>query len=334
MAKSSLSAIQWHLPKLPTAGYDKGADYTARVEGATENLQGIDRLNQAVRLDNITNRRFTGYWEPKATDTNPNPAPEINAGTGSISEVPVRTVRKEGKTVPDLYESDRTKLRATAALHGAVNVQAGTPVTALVPGKEGESLIVPLVQKENMKSTPLRVAIADMGNAVKVKRPDLAIADTGNSQVNVLNWGDRVSFEDADTLSKALGGDGTAIPAHSIADVYVDYEKAWQQPQGSGAVTRQLFDELKPVTKKDYRALDQAIRPIAGGKYKIDEAWAAKQNDVVRKDVMNMLKILETQGLDGLKQALDSGAFLPALGALGLIGAAQQDRASESTRTQ
>jgi hypothetical protein len=35
-----------------------------------------------------------------------------------------------------------------------------------------------------------------------------------------------------------------------------------------------------------------------------------------------------------VKKALDSGAFLPALTALGVIGGLQQDRASESTRPQ
>ncbi len=121
----------------------------------------------------------------------------------------------------------------------------------------------------------------------------------------------------------------------SVESGLVDYEDAWQAPQGSGAATRQLLDLLDQTPPDMVRSLDQnaGIARHALEKMQQDYEWAARWG-ATRADIQNARRIVgKGPGwVTRLQKALEEGAVLPAV-ALGLVRRTLQDRSDERPGT-
>ena len=118
-------------------------------------------------------------------------------------------------------------------------------------------------------------------------------------------------------IDKGLGGDIEKIfPNYkgSLARVEGDLtEFDWSQP-GSGEATRKIQEVLNDnpavLARLDNSPkFRQKVKEIADR----NVAWAKKQNETVRDDIQNALRLIENGGFTALFDALKRGAILPAI---------------------
>ena len=118
---------------------------------------------------------------------------------------------------------------------------------------------------------------------------------------------------------------------------YQGYEGAWERPIGSQAVTKRFLETMDEVPEATYTKLNDnaAIPRVALERAARNEEYAARYG-LNRADIQNALQIIgEGPGwIDRLKQAVASGAILPAVGAF-VMDEAQKpenlDRPSDDT---
>ena len=125
--------------------------------------------------------------------------------------------------------------------------------------------------------------------------------------------------------------DAGAIQRVDVDSGYLGYEGTWEQGVGSGAATRQLFEQLdaEPALAARLDA-SPAIRQAAAARLQRNADWAARTGTPAREDVQNALRIIQERGISGLREAMKSGAVLPAIGAAALLPLLQQEEGSQA----
>jgi hypothetical protein len=220
---------------------------------------------------------------------------------------------------------------AAAAITGAFTAQHGTPVGGAVlsptTGKaQGSHGFVPL---EGQATTE------GLLDASKIKGV-MGIADTGEFGAHVIPEFDGPPLDAKDFVEignrlrggpldpKKKGRDAVSRTFGSMdkdgLGEYVNYEPDWLQAPGSGSVTRKMFTYLDKLSKKAYAKLDGIeVRQMAEDLHTY-YTRKAKSGEFgpAREDLMNMLTIVRDNGLEGLRKAVGSGAFVPTIAAIGL----------------
>ncbi len=288
-----------HLAGISNLSPEERGAMTSRLASAFTNPADRDMLHEALGLPGIEQRKATGLWEPQQGQT------EINPVFASGVQVPLT---KAG----ELRKADAAKLDAAEAVRGYMTAQGGSPYSGMLPDAGGAGFYIPREGK---------VPEGVMKQLAPAARDDFYVADTG-AGVNVMPSGDRVSPEGFNALRQAfsteVGGDApyTALPKIVPASQrggYVDFESAWQQPAGSGAVAREMLRRVDALPATQQRALSEALMQPAGDIYGIYERANKNKGLPVREDLMNALKILRTQGIEGLREALKRGDYIAGL---------------------
>jgi mRNA-degrading endonuclease RelE of RelBE toxin-antitoxin system len=187
------------------------------------------------------------------------------------------------------------------------------------PSKEGKKYL-----------TDLRQGNID-GNKYKVRVKDRYVTIT-----QIKSQGDEMErlLDKPMGWSRGLDADIEKIfPGHegTLARVEGDLtEFDWSQP-GSGNATRKIQEVLNDnpavLAKLDNSPkFRQKVKEIADR----NEAWAKKQNDTVRDDIQNALRLIENGGFTALFDALKRGAILPAIaGPMLMYGLRQESGQTE-----
>src|SRR4030095_7660492 len=86
-------------------------------------------------------------------------------------------------------------------------------------------------------------------------------------------------------------------------------------------------DRLSP---EDYARLDQDVRTPMGELLNEYQSLRKRMpNEPVREDMLNLIKIIRDEGLEGARQAWRSGAFLPAAVGAVLVPSMLSQRSEE-----
>jgi len=309
-------------------------DYLTRAAmGLFKDPRGRDAMQTATGLDTIPMAPMIGSFKERGKPWDVDPGRSLGA------EVPVNwfapsqqwfgakpTGIAEG-WAPSLSPETRANLRGTAAAYAGLMGQAGVGVPVLVPREGGSSFRVELPSGTGApKFTP------EVMKQLSAKWPNLAFAHTGEGlevlDINNLNLTSRQKQNVADFV----GATKAPVNADNIGE-YVDAMEAWKKKPGSGAVSTQMMNEINQMTPEQQAALDQSLREPAGGLHKLMSNYAKSKKLPMREDYLNLLATIRDHGLEGVRQGIKSGAFLPALaGAVLLPHLARASWQSPSSR--
>ena len=262
-----------------------------------------DVLQGSLGLPGIETRKTTGAWVP---DTG---IPEVNPAYAAGVQVPLT---KGG----DLRAAERKKLDAAEAARAYMLAQGGGAYSGIVPGGEGgfylprEGKAPPDIMENLLKDPRMAgVAMADTGQGLNIFNPaagavspEAQLALRQHFSTEGITKGDEAPYTSLPTLAP-----GTPVGG------YVDLEKAWQAEPGTGAVARELLARVDELPANQQRALGEAMQVPAGDLYDLYGNISKNKGLPVREDLMNALKILREQGLEGLRSAVARGDFVAGL---------------------
>lgn len=289
-------------PGMPQESMGTREHFSRSASGAFRNLQDQDVLHQAAGLQGLPARTMTGAYMPAGGGI-----AEINPGYALPSEA-----RVTGRGAPNVPQPVQDKMSGLAALRGALTGQEGSTWNVGIPEEGQLSGRLPMEKKASPEQ--MRAALArEAYNVGPAARPDLIYADTG-AGMNVINFGQQLPESEWRSL-EGIFNSGKRVETRNVSD-YIDYANDWAQQPGSRAVTEKMFANLDKMKPADLARVDQAVRGPAGQLLETYTRAAAKRGQPVRQDFLNLLQTIRDGGLQGARQALNSGAFLP-----GLVGA-------------
>jgi len=270
-----------------------------------------DVLHGALGLPGIETRKTTGAWLPESG------IPEVNPAFAAGVEVPLT---KGG----GLRAADQKKMEAAEAARAYLTGQGGGAFSGIVPGGEGgfflptEGKIDPDKMRSLLADPRMRnVALADTGQGMNIFNPmEGAVSPEAQAALRQtfaepgMNKADQAPYTKLPTLAP-----GTPVGG------YVDLESAWQAQPGSGAVAREMLQRVEQLPQGQQRALSEAMQQPAGDLFDIYSNINKNKGLPVREDLMNALQILRTEGLEGLRKAVERGDFVAGLSPLLLPGA-------------
>lgn len=313
------------LPGLLNASDADRAAYSA--ESTWRNAHGNDAMYDAAGLLVRPTRGATGAYTPPVPgaplETNPvevaRPMVET-AGTGGVGYGP------SGQRVMDSREGTRAYIDAQNA--GAHHMVDGRGSSA-----DRNSLRLPM----NRPLTP-----EEMRTLHPVAEAQgFGLVDTGDG-ATFLNFGggptNSVEAARAVKPGTPLGDAIAALNAGrptptSVGMGYVETGLNEFAP-GSGGATRRLFDETigdAPLSLFD----SPGVRAKAGANLERDARWSQRGFGPVREDIQNARRIIASEGLAGLKRALQEGKIaLPAVAAIVGASAAQEMAATQKAPSQ
>jgi hypothetical protein len=123
-----------------------------------------------------------------------------------------------------------------------------------------------------------------------------------------------------DALGKRLKG----VKMVKSEGDYPGYEAKWEEPQGSGAVTRQFMEYLDSAKEQNPLLAEFYAQKPSAELQKLMESMNIRDIEAPakygvgqpRKDVLNARDIFSEYGIEGLRDALNRGEYLPAVGAV------------------
>lgn len=229
---------------------------------------------------------------------------EFNKGTS----LPVVGRLENGVVSAD----DMTKLDAATTLYGGLLAQEGVPGNVFLPDPQGPNASIRM--KKPITASQFKEVTSLLGDA------PAGVVDTG-PYAHLMSFDpSQYSVPDqvAARAAKTLGVKPDQVRNTRNIGTYTDLTDEWKAGEGSGAVAGKMVDKLNRLALTDFERLDNAnLRRAAGDLYDMGEK-AAKQGKIVRSDYQNMLRIVSTRGLKGLRDAVGKKEFLPAIAAIGL----------------
>lgn len=298
-----------HLPDLPTADYAERAAFAADPRSSWRDPTSMrDIIYDALGMWQRPTQEITGLFHGQ---TNP-----AQAARPLVSLTPEKEVAPISRSMLNTAEGLRAYLDAQIA--GAWHMPIGT-----AEPKQSTSLRFPLQDKmtpEQIIDMSKRMEAWGLGDVV----------DTGQGATVTNFYPGPPPAEELAKRMRAAGPQGPAadiLPGIEPQRVKVEgslappvegaegYSKAWMEPQGSGAVTRELQNLLNdPNVPNALKRLDtQEIRNAALARLERDAEYASRTGQPVREDVQLARKIISQSGLPGLFDALAKGAPLPAI---------------------
>jgi hypothetical protein len=276
--------------------------------------QGKDVLSLAAGLPTLKTQPGTGLWRPKGGGV------EVSPVETAGSMVPLTT----DANGPTIDPTALNKIQQLQSVRGMVDVQGGEAYFRLFTGADpsvSSSILIPLnrplTRDEMIKLTAVTDkygigATADTGRGVDLMRFDEG-ADADSSEA-LLNQG--MGPEIRQVLPDLAGA--RIAPVRQVGG-YVDLENAWQQPPGSGAVSREVAGVLQPDTAA---ALDASpeVKTKLLQKNAADIADAQRTGRPLRQDVIALRQYLHDHGFVAFldRVAKTGGVGLPAA-ALGVL---------------
>lgn len=303
-----------HLPGLARQGSEADrAAFAADPASTWANPEGRDVLYDAAGVYQRPTQPATGIYTPPiegaATETNPAfvARPLVGVTEGAVDPA--------SREIMDHVEA----LRAYADVQGAGAWHkpiANAPPTQM--NSVTTSLNRPLTLPEINALT---------GRGRESGLPSLLDSGQGFTMTSFADT-PPTSADVAKSLRSGLTRDvGQIVPdagvprRAKIDSGYAGYEGAWEQGEGSGAATRALLEQMKNPSieaKLDTPEVRQRILD----KVDRDQALSQRTGDPVRADVQRARNILATEGIAGLRRALERGEALPAIVVSALAGAA------------
>jgi len=243
-------------------------------------------------------------------------------------EAPVN--RRGALDIPQWFKD---KLNAVEALRGAMTGQKNPRWSVSIPDEKGTSLFFPA----KGKSKPELMTAAAAGLP-----PGSSIADLGAGRAVLNTAAEQLPLAERERLLPLIGETKlkpgkTAPPPYSTKGIAesIDYATDWAKQPGSRAVTEKMFGHLDKLQPAELRRLDGAVRGVAGDLMDVFLQKSKARKEPLRADLMNMLRILKEQGLEGVRDSLKAGGYLPAI-ALAILGgqSAMDPEASGRTPAQ
>jgi hypothetical protein len=260
----------------------------------------LDMLHQSLGLKQIPTKGATGSWVPQGG------AAEVNPAFAAGVQVPVT---KAG----ELRGADQRRLEAAEAARAYMTAQGGGAFSGIVPGGEGgffvprEGKINPAQMKELVNDPRMAGTVAaDTGTGLNVFNPQAGAVP----QEAQLALRQRLATQGVTKADEAPYTKLPTLAPGAPVGGYIDLEQAWQAPPGTGAVARELFSRVDQLPGNQQRALSKAMQQPAGDLFDVYRGLNENKGLPVREDLMNALKILREQGLEGLREAMMRGDFI------------------------
>jgi hypothetical protein len=292
-----------HLEELIDAPFGERMRFTMDPRSSWD-VDGQDALYRAMGYQPRQTQSMIGAFKPSAGGL------EINPGRVAGLNIPA-TEAERAKTIRDMQAAESAR-----AYIDAQNAGAGHMVFPLAdtPSSDRTSFVA------DMSRSPTR---DEMSGLVELANQyDFFPVDTGYGVSFINNpyepQGAVRTGQSMADLARTLPDTGAFPPGVEITparidSVFEDYEKLFARP-GSGAATRKFLDDV--LGNPD---VAQAIEPDL-----VRKAEANLLRDIekqrtsgyaVRDDIQLARRILASEGIAGLKKALEAGAVLPAAAA-------------------
>ena len=296
-----------HLEELIEAPYDERAAFTLDPR-STWNRDGKDVLYSALGYATQPSRGMIGAFTPKAGGL------EINPGMAAPLDVPVDPSGR-ARALEDMRKAESAR-----AYIDAQNAGAGHMVLPLrtTPEAERTSLVIERGDSPSRDEMAELVRLAGDYGFFPV--------DTGRGMSFINNpfspQGESRTAESAINAAEAMAAEvpTTLLPEITPArmeSVYEEYEPLFRS-RGTGAATRKFLDDIM-ADERVAAALEPELMRKAEANLVRDVEKQRTSGYAVREDIQRARQILSRSGLTGLKQALESGAILPAAAAAILL---------------
>ena len=312
-------AYSKHLEGMPEKSYAEKLDFTNEANWEKNN----DLLAEYLGMKSEPSQRGVGLYTPPVEGAATEMNPQISTRT-RVSTDQQRRWRNE--TTPESQGS----MSAMGATRGYFDVQGASPwVKPSEGGKRKYSAFHVVIDGK-----PTQEEMMKLGE-IQNKYGFYGTSDLGKSGVFIgfnFDYGPkelksmRKAFES--DVKDALGNRVKGVKMVKSEGDYPGYEGKWEEPQGSGAVTRQLMEYLdtakgqNPLLAEFYAQRPSTELQKLMESMNIRDIKAPEKFGVgaPRKDVLNAREIFAREGIEGLRKALEGGAYLPAVGVIGLEG--------------
>lgn len=310
-------AYSKHLEGMPEKSYAEKLDFTNEANWEKNN----DLLAEYLGMKSEPSQRGVGLYTPPVEGAATEMNPQISTRT-RVSTDQQRRWRNE--TTPESQGS----MSAMGATRGYFDVQGASPwVKPSEGGKRKYSAFHVVIDGK-----PTQEEMMKLGE-IQNKYGFYGTSDLGKSGVFIgfnFDYGPkelksmRKAFES--DVKDALGNRVKGVKMVKSEGDYPAYEGKWEEPQGSGAVTRQFMEYLdtakgqNPLLAEFYAQRPSTELQKLMESMNIRDIKAPEKFGVgaPRQDVLNAREIFAREGLEGLRKALEKGAYLPAVGAFGL----------------
>jgi len=299
-----------HLPALLKDPRGTREYVTSALHIPKTDYQGRDIMQTASGLATVPTRNVQGAYVNSKGQVESQPGRalphEVKLGWQPPVGTPEQPVPFVGTWEPTIDPQTRADWEGAMAAHGMIGAQEGVGGNILVPS-------VPPLKGESADIRNLRIPLEAETTERRIRQaakkyPQYAFASSG-PDIHVLGLDNVISRAEADDMVKIFKGE-KYIPAENVG-AYVNFANEWANKPGSGEVTKKFFQYADQMSPDAYARLNQDIREVAGDTMEKYSYYNAKKKTPVRKDLMNLLDTVQKSGLDGLRAALRSGAFLP-----------------------
>lgn len=312
-------AYSKHLEGMPEKSYAEKLDFTNEANWEKNN----DLLAEYLGMKSEPSQRGVGLYTPPVEGAATEMNPQISTRT-RVSTDQQRRWRNE--TTPE----SQAEMSAMGATRGYFDVQGASPwVKPSEGGKRKYSAFHVVIDGK-----PTQEEMMKLGE-IQNKYGFYGTSDLGKSGVFIgfnFDYGPkelksmRKAFES--DVKDALGNRVKGVKMVKSEGDYPGYEGKWEEPQGSGAVTRQLMEYLdtakgqNPLLAEFYAQRPSTELQKLMESMNIRDIKAPEKFGVgaPRQDVLNAREIFAREGIEGLRKALEGGAYLPAVGVIGLEG--------------
>jgi hypothetical protein len=274
-----------------------------------------DLLAKYLGLESGQSQKGVGLYQPPIEGAPLEFNPQISSRTLVKSD--------KGRYNENLIaEPDKASMSALGATRGYLDVQGASP---WVRPSQGSGRLYNGFHI-SLNGKPTEKEMRKIGE-IQARYGFWGAGDLGKSGVYV-GFNPEMTRDDLNKMQRAFRKDIKEALGDRVAGVkmmksegdYPAFEEAWQAPQGTGAVTRQLMEYLdtakeknpllaeyyaqKPSTELQKLMQEMNIRDIkAPEKYGVGAP---------REDVMKARDIFAEYGIEGLRDALNRGEYLPA----------------------
>lgn len=308
-------AYSKHLEGMPEKSFAEKLDFTNEANWDKDG----DLLAQYLGIKSEPSQRGVGLYTPPQEGAKLEMNPQISSRTRVKTD-------QEKRWRNEMTPESQAEMSAMGATRGYFDVQGASPWVRPSEGGKRKYNSFHVV----LDGKPTEEEMLKLGE-IQDKYGFYGTSDLGKSGVFIgfnFDYGPkelkamRKAFEG--DVKDALGKRVKGIKMVKSEGDYPGFETKWTEPQGSGAVTRQLMEYLdtakgqNPTLEQLYAQrpsdeLRNIMREMNLRDIKAPEKYGVGQP---RKDVLNARDIFAEYGIEGLRDALNRGEYLPAVGAV------------------
>ena len=295
-----------HLQGVATGPADLRAKFSADPRSSWMNNEGHDILYNTLGMYQRPTVPSTGVYQSPGGPLEINPANVARPLVGMTGAAGERVVDPASRSLMNTAEATRAYMDAQ---------NAGAWSKAIMSNKPSALNSISFEHNQPMSVDQIS-QLRSMG--AQHGLPD--VIDYGKGGV-LTNFG---GGQDIKGIVRALKGGqigsdlGKIVPGAvpqraQMESGYLGYEDALRAPQGSGAATRQLRENIPNETVLNKLDASPDVRQAAMDRFDRDAEYAAQGGGVAREDIQRARSIIAREGFSGLFKALDRGVALPAV---------------------